>query len=313
MPEVIAVGEALVEIMRKEVGIGLDEAADFVGPFPSGAPAIFADQVARLGHSVAFVRAVGDDAFGRMLIKRLRGDGVDVSHLITVDSVATGVAFVTYRHDGSREFIFHIGNAAAGWLPMVPAELITGAKWLHICGSSLAAGEHMRRVCYQAVEDARRAGVRVSFDPNLRPELLPGGAEQFRQLCRPVLDRASLVLPGAEELAVLTGNEDLHGGVQQLLDGGVETVAVKLGAEGCLIASAEGAFRVEGFPVQAVDPTGAGDCFDAGVVCGLIEGLSLEEIAKLANACGALGASAKGPMEGAKWREEVEAFMQAAR
>ncbi len=310
MPDIVAIGEALVEIMRPRVGIPLDTPDDFVGPFPSGAPAIFADQAARLGHTIAFVGAVGQDPFGDMLYERLHDDGVEVDYLVRVPNLATGVAFVTYNEDGSRQFIFHIGNAASGQMPPVPPELLAEARWLHVCGSTLAASDQLRRRCLEAVQMAVDAGCDISFDPNLRPELLPGGYAQFREVCWPVLSRASLVLPGREELAALTRTDDPLEGARALLQAGARMVAVKLGGDGCLVCTHEETVRVEPFPVRAVDPTGAGDCFDAAVVCGLIEEKGPAEIGELANACGALGASERGPMEGAKFRPEVDAFIR---
>lgn len=88
-------------------------AGTFKGPYPSGAPAIFIDTVARLGHSAGILGGVGKDDFGTCLLGRLKGDGVDVSHVIESDTCATGAAFVTYFADGSRKFIFHMGNTPA--------------------------------------------------------------------------------------------------------------------------------------------------------------------------------------------------------
>jgi sugar/nucleoside kinase (ribokinase family) len=310
MADIVAVGEALVEVMRKVPGVPLGVTEEFLGPYPSGAPAIFADQAARLGHSVAFVGAVGQDDFGRMLQRRLDADGVDVAELAVMPGLATGVAFVTYRQDGSREFIFHMGNAAAGCLPEVGEYLLARAGWLHICGSTLAASERMRQVCYNAVEQAARLGCDVSFDPNLRPELLAGGLAQFRQLCEPIVAKASAVMPGTGELEALTGKADPQAGAQELLARGVQLVAIKLGAEGCMLCRREETVRMPAFPVRSVDPTGAGDCFDAAIVCGLLEGMPMAEVACLANACGALGATERGPMEGARFRNEVDAFIR---
>ena len=112
--EIIAIGEALVEVMRTRLDDPLDRPSEFVGPFPSGAPAIFADAAARLGHRVGFIGAVGDDDFGTCLLSRLRSDGVDTAHCPRVLDRATGVAFVTYFSDGSRRFLYHIAHAAAG-------------------------------------------------------------------------------------------------------------------------------------------------------------------------------------------------------
>ncbi len=310
-PEVVSIGALLVEIMRKEVDSPLDKADDFVGPFPSGAPAIFADQVARLGHSVGFIGAVGADDFGKCILDRFRADGVDTNRVAEVEGIATGVAFVTYFANGSRKFIFHMGNSAARELPMPDADYFVGARWLHIAGSSLAAGGRLREACYEAARLAYEAGVQVSFDPNLRPELL-GGEEALRGICAPVLEVATLVLPSGEEAEILTGAEGADAACQALLAGGARYVGLKRGAAGCTVFTAEATMPVPGFEVEAVDPTGAGDCFDAGFVVGLAEALPLYEVGRLANACGALAATEKGPMEGAALREDVEQFMRCA-
>ena len=301
---IVAIGELIVEIMRTRVDSPLDRADEFIGPFPSGAPAIFADQAARLGHDVAYIGAVGDDDFGMCLTDRLAADGVDIRHVAQVEGVATGCAFVTYFSDGSRKFIFHIGNSAAGQLPQPTAEMLAGADWLHLCGSTLSASEAMRQACYQACELAVAAGARVAFDPNLRPELL-GGEEALRRICAPVLEAASLVLPSATEAELLTGANSAQAACEALLSDGVQVVALKRGSDGCTVFSADETATVPAYSVEAVDPTGAGDCFDAGFVVGLTEGLTLEQTGRLANACGALGATARGPMEGCAWRSDA--------
>ncbi len=305
---IIAIGEALVEIMRTRVDDPLDKPSDFVGPFPSGAPAIFADQAARLGHKVGFIGAVGDDDFGTCLLDRLEADGLDISFCPRVPDRATGVAFVTYFSDGSRRFLYHIAHAAAGQMPELDPDYFKGVGFLHICGSSLSVSEKMRELCYQAVEFTRAAGGRVSFDPNLRPELL-GGAEALRHVCSPVLLASYVVLPSGAEAELLTAVNGSEAACRALLKLGPEVVALKRGADGCTIFTKEQELEVPAFRVEAVDPTGAGDCFDAGFVAGLVEGLSLEKIGRLANACGALGATRKGPMEGAFLRAAVEKFM----
>jgi sugar/nucleoside kinase (ribokinase family) len=306
--EILAIGEALVEIMRTRVDDPLDRACEFLGPFPSGAPAIFADQAARLGHKVGFIGAVGDDDFGTCQLDRLSRDGLDVSHCPRLPDRATGVAFVTYFSDGSRRFLYHIAHAAAGRMPAIDREYVKQAKLLHICGSSLSVSERMRDACYEACEIVVAAGGRISFDPNLRPELL-GGEEALRRICSPVLDLAYVVLPSGSEAELLTGVAGADQACRALLERGPSVVALKRGAQGCRVLTEEAVVDVPAYRVTAVDPTGAGDCFDAGFVVGLLEGLTMERVGRLANACGALGATVKGPMEGAFTREIVERFM----
>jgi sugar/nucleoside kinase (ribokinase family) len=305
--DIIAIGEILVEVMRTEVDMPLEEPGLFTGPYPSGAPAIFASQAARLGHKTAMIGAVGKDDFGLCMRRRFAADGIDDRYVVDVEGVATGVAFVAYFGDGSRKFIFHFGNSAAGQLPPVDDIDLSGTRFIHICGCTLSAGGLLRERCYELVERAAEAGVGISFDPNLRPELL-GGAEAVRQVCRPVTRHATVVSPGTAEAVILADADDPDAACRKLLDEGAQLVALKLGSSGCRLYAHEEVAEVPAKPVQAVDPTGAGDCFDAGVVVGLIEGLPLRDIGRLANACGALATTKMGPMEGAAWREEAEGF-----
>src|SRR5262245_33787848 len=110
MAQVVAIGEILVEIMATKVGQSFLEPGLFAGPYPSGAPAIFADQAARVGASTALISCVGPDAFGTLNINRLRASGVDIAAIREVADTTTGSAFVTYRQDGGRDFIFNIAN-----------------------------------------------------------------------------------------------------------------------------------------------------------------------------------------------------------
>ena len=101
-PRVITLGEILVEVMRPRAGMPLSETGSFAGPFPSGAPAIFIDAVARLGHGAAIVGAVGRDGFGENVLQRLEANGVCTALIDEVADLPTATAHVSYDHDGSR-------------------------------------------------------------------------------------------------------------------------------------------------------------------------------------------------------------------
>lgn len=311
MPSVITAGELLVEIMRTKTGVPFDEAGEFVGPFPSGAPGIFVDAVARLGRSASIVGGVGDDDFGRCITRRLEADGVDTSTVRTSSDLATGVAFVTYFEDGSREFIYHMANAAAGIVGPedVPESAVADADAVHVNGSSLLMNDSMRDACYAMVDAAAAADTLVSFDPNVRAELL--GPDSERDVIEPVLERTDLLLPTADELEFLAGEriDDTDRAARALLDDGVSLVAVTRGSEGCSLYNTDGSVHHDGFEMDAVDPTGAGDAFSAATVVGTLEGLSLDELAAFANASGAHAVAAQGPMEGLATRERIDRFL----
>jgi sugar/nucleoside kinase (ribokinase family) len=302
-------GELLVEIMRDRVDEPLGVPGTFVGPFPSGAPAIFADCLARLGEHVFFVGAVGDDDFGTLIVERLRRDGVDTSGVKRLKDFTTGVAFVTYFSDGSRKFIYHISRAASGQIfpEDVSEEIFSHLDFLHVMGSSMLINEQCRASYLKALELTRRGGGKVSFDPNFRPELL--GAEKARELFRPILHESTVVFPTTEEIKVLTEEEDIDRACEKVLAQGPEIVALKKGKDGSVIYTKEGKWEIPAFTVEEVDPTGAGDCYCAGFLAGLAQGLPLEEVGRLANAVGALAVTKKGPMEGAPTLKEARDFM----
>lgn len=308
-PRVIALGEILVEIMRPGRGQPLDRPGDFVGPFASGAPAIFAVAVARLGLPTGFIGAIGDDAFGRLLRKRLRYEGVDHAQLQTIRGQSTAVAFIAYRAGGGREFVFHLRHAAAGALDSdtLDPDYFAGVRWLHLSGSTLALNEASRTAARHALTLTLEQGGALSFDPNLRPELLPVAAA--RRIFAPFLEAATLLLPTAEEALALTGETDSGTAAQALLARGAQVVALKRGAAGATFYTKEQSITVPGYPVAEVDPTGAGDCFNAACVYGLEQGWALSRIARFATAAGALAVTRQGPLEGAPTVEAIESIL----
>jgi sugar/nucleoside kinase (ribokinase family) len=306
-PEVISMGNMLVEIMRIKLDEPLNEPGTFVGPFPSGDTPIYIDTVARLGHKAGFIGAVGNDDFGRCLLDRFSRDGVDFSCGRILPDHTTGVAFVAYFGDGSRRFIYHWRHAAAGQLApdYVDAAYFEKARWLHLTGCNLAVCESAREACYHAL-GCLPDGARVSFDPNIRPEVL--SVAEIRALCDPVIKRADVVLPSLGEATMLTKTSSDEAGCRMWAAAG-KLVVLKQGQRGCRIFQGDKDIEVRGFQVEEVDPTGAGDSFCAGITVGVLEGMTLEETGRFANAVGALAVTKKGPMEGAPARDQVQALL----
>jgi sugar/nucleoside kinase (ribokinase family) len=305
--EIWTMGELLAEVMRPRRGMSLTETGDFLGPFPSGATGIFVDTAARLGHSAAIVSGVGDDDFGRCILERFRRDGVDSSHVLVVPNKATGVAFVTYFEDGSRRFLYHWDHTPAVMAHAPAPADIAGAKFLHIMGCALMPNADFRAEVFKAVRLFAGRGAKISFDPNIRFELL--GGRTAESIVGPVLDFCSVLLPGERELAMLSGIEDVDAAAEKLLQRPpMETIVVKRGSRGCTVFSKEGRLDVPSYSVREVDPTGAGDCFDAGFLCGMLEKRSIRDCAEIAAAAGALNAAAFGPMEGNISPETVRAL-----
>lgn len=311
MKKLVSAGEIVVEIMADRVDQSLAEPGLLHGPFPSGAPAIFIAQAARLGQPAGLISAVGDDDFGHLNIDRLRDWGADVSAIAVHKGQATGTAFVSYRADGSRHFVFNIKNSAAGSIEIDEAAvaLLAGADHFHVMGSSLFS-ERATSVILAGIEMVKRKGGTVSFDPNIRKEMieLPG----MREALTKVLMLTDIFLPSGEELFIFTDAADEASAVTEMLARGISAVIVKKGSAGAVYYDRHRQVTAQGFPVTEVDPTGAGDCFGAGFVSFWLRGAHPEDALRIACACGALAVTRKGPMEGIATLAEVQAFLDDA-
>lgn len=306
--KVLTVGEILVEIVATTKGDGFREAQPLVGPFPSGAPAIFIDQVGRLGTPAAIVSRVGDDDFGRLNVDRLAADGVDVSGVDVATGEATGSAFVRYRPDGSRAFVYNIAHSATGKLTRTPeAEaLMDSCDHLHVMGTALSA-PGLAEVAREAITRIKGRGGTLSFDPNIRPEMLdtPG----LRQALDEVLGQCDLFLPSGEEILFFTEADDEAAAVADILNRGVGDIVIKRGDQGASHFDRGGRTDVAPLSADEVDPTGAGDCFGGAFVSFWLSGTSPEVALRYANAAGANAVTKVGPMEGAATRAELDALL----
>ena len=219
MKAIATIGEILVEIMATERGDGFLEPVKLIGPFPSGAPAIFIDQAARFGQPAAMIGCVGDDDFGRVNLNRLRRDGVDVSGVRVDPEAVTGSAFVRYRADGSRAFVFNIKQSASGRITLDQAAraVLGRSDHLHIMGTALFS-PRIVDIVLEAAELVKARGGTISFDPNLRPEML--NLAGLREACEELFRRCDLFLPSGPELTLFTTAKEEDAAVAEILEGG---------------------------------------------------------------------------------------------
>ena len=312
MKKLLVVGEILVEIMADTVGDGFLLPQELTGPFPSGAPAIFADQAAMLGQPVSIISTVGDDDFGRLNLDRLARDGVDISGVFVDPDRPTGSAFVRYRKSGGRNFIHNIRHSACGRVNMTAAAraLLETADHLHVTGSSLSSPEFVE-LNLDIAGRLRQRGGTVSFDPNLRREML--SADGMADAMARILALADLYLPSGEELTLLTDATDPQAAVAELLERGVRTIVEKRGAEGAMYHDADGTIAQRAFPAREIDPTGAGDCFGATFTSLWLRDQPPDRALEMAAASGAIAVTRRGPMEGVTDQPALESFIRGHR
>lgn len=315
MADAICLGELLIDFVPTITGVNLIEAPAFVKA-PGGAPGNVAVGLARLGIPSAFMGKVGDDPFGHFLANTLAEAGVDVGPLRFSTEARTALAFVSLRADGEREFMFYRHPSAD--MLFDPREVdvaaIQRAKLLHF-GSISLIGEPSRAATLHAVDTARAAGCLISYDPNLRLPLWPD-ANAARDGMVLGLKKAHVVKLSDDESEFLTGIRDLASACQALWHDDLQLMVVTRGRAGCVYFTPQFTGMVESFTVEAVDATGAGDGFVAGLLQGLLadpatiqDETRLRELCRFANAVGALATTQRGAIPALPERERVLDFL----
>ena len=318
--EVVTLGECLISLIARDRG-PLGESETFQRTV-AGAEANVAVGLARLGHGVAYVGRVGTDAFGGVIRRRLRGEGVDVEHLVADPAGPTGLMIRELRDLGPMEVIYHRAGSAASRLE--PSDIdaaraaIEAARWLHVTGITPALSPSAAAAVVRARELARSAGVSVSFDLNIRRRLW--SEADAAVALRGLVDGTDVVLGGLDEVALVGGIAatleeglrcDARTAAAALLDAGARRVIVKLGADGALLRDVDGTeVRSPGLSVpRVVDPVGAGDGFTAGYLASVLDDSPPERALRAANVCGALAVSTVGDLAGLPGRVELDALM----
>lgn len=266
---------------------------------------------ARQNADVAYWTRLGVDSFGDSLMDLWSREGIDAEHVIRDASADTGIYFVTHDREGHRFSYRRAGSAASRMEPDdLPADLFSAVGLLHVSGISQAISDSAADTVFTAIERAKAAGVRVSYDTNLRTTLWP--LDRARAITHAALSCCDIALPGMDDARHLTGLEDPDRIGDFYLDLGAQVVALTLGAEGTLVATPERRAKIPGLLVDAIDATGAGDTFDGAFLAELIAGRDPFDAARYANAAAALSTKGFGAVAPMPHRGEVEAFLAAS-
>jgi fructokinase len=330
MTDIFVAGETLVDFVPGE-GETLRD-VDGYAHRPGGAPANVAVGLARLGSPPAFWTRLGGDAFGDFLAETLAAEGIPETHVERVDGKTTLAVVAPPGADGPRFGFYGSRDATFGFEPdAVPTEALRGdSPWVHLGGVALTHPGG-RAATRELLAVAAAAGCPVSFDVNYRPDLVPDGNEEaVSAAVREALAASDVAFCSDEDVAAagLSTNEGAEL-ARDLLDLGPHTAVVTAGDEGALAVSSDAApwgaatVRHGGFAVEAVDATGAGDAFTAGLLSrvapgdeagsgdgtGVADEAALREALAFGNATAALSVRSVGGMGSVPSGEEVAAFL----
>lgn len=286
--DVVAIGEPLVEFNCREGGDSRTYLQGFGGDTSNMAIA-----AARLGARAAYVTRIGDDAFGRMFLELWREERVDTQFVVSDAHAPTGAYFVTHAMEG-HQFSYLRGGSAASRMDFatLPIEAFRTAAIVHVSGITQAVSLSACAAAFAAMETARLAGARVSYDPNLRLKLW--SLAEARAAVLASLALCDWALPSYDDAHLLFGDDDAQALIDRCHRAGAPTVALKLGHDGCLVSDGQRVERIAGHRVKAVDATGAGDCFDGAFAVRCNAGDDAFAAARYANAAAALATTGYG-------------------
>lgn len=304
--DIVALGEPMVEFNQTGEGDGRLYLQGFGGDTSN-----FAVAAARQGARVAYVSALGDDPYGRMLRALWDAEGVDHASVKTDAAAYTAIYFVTHDERGHHFSFFRSGSAASRMAPAdLPLERIGAARVLHLSGITLAISNASCDTAYAAIAHARAAGTLVSFDTNLRLKLW--GVDRARAVMNDIIARCDICLPSYDDIVAITGLTEPDALVDHCLRLGARTVALKLGGDGALVADAQQRHRIVPHRCTPVDATGAGDTFGGAFVARLVAGDELQTAGRYAAAAAALSTEGYGAVAPIPRAERVRAALAEA-
>jgi 2-dehydro-3-deoxygluconokinase len=299
-PELVCIGEPMLEFNQQQQSGDLRRLylEGFGGDTSNAAIA-----AARQGARTAYVTAIGQDIAGDRFLELWHQEGVDTSAVARDPTHPTAIYFVAHSARG-HEFLYYRDNSAASRMGVanVPEAMIASAKILYASGISQGISASAADAVFHAIALARAAGARVAYDTNYRPRLWP--ITRAAAVIHAAIAQADIALPSLEDATALTGLAQPEAITDFYLRLGPPMVVLKLGAQGALLATAEGRVRIPPFPCTPVDGTGAGDTFCGSLLARLIAGDEPEAACRYAAAAAALktegyGAVAPIPREAA--------------
>lgn len=316
--DVIAMGELLVDFTvngNSEQGNQLFEAC------PGGAPCNVLAMLNKCGKKTSFLGKVGKDMFGKLLSHTLRESGIDISHLYEDETTNTTLAFVTTLEDGDREFSFYRNPGADMMLTEeeVEEEYIKKAKIFHF-GTLSMTHDGVKKATYKALDIAKKNGMLITFDPNLRP-LLWDSLENAKEQMKYGFGYCDVLKISDNEIQFVTGEEDYDEGIKMLQDQyQIPLILLTLGKNGSRAYYKERRIEVAGYQVHTIETTGAGDTFCGMSIAYLldhgIENLSddqLKEMLFRANAAAAIITTRKGAIRSMPELQEIENLISSHR
>jgi len=276
----------------------VEKLVDTVTMTSGSSAVIFACGLARLGLKVAFIGVCGDDIFGHFMLDEMHKQHVDVSNVIVRDDGQTGLSVILNR-ELDRAILTHTGLIAALRATDISDSLLRQARHLHIASYFLQTA--LQPDLPALFRRAQALGLTTSLDTNYDPSEKWDGFDELLSVTNVLFlnEKEALSLSRESNIDLATSN----------IGSKVDTLAVKLGADGALGIRGSHKVIVPSIPVNVVDTVGAGDSFDAGYIYGYICDWEMEKTLRFACVCGALSTQRAGGIKGQPTLDEAMRYV----
>ena len=305
--DVLTVGETMVVFIPEQ-----KQLLRYVDRFKkgiAGAESNVAIGVSKLGHTSCWISKLGCDELGEYVLREIRGEGVYVSEVIRDENASTGLMIKQFSEANETSVFYYRRNSAASTLNKdnISEEMIQNSKIIHITGVTSALSGSCAEMNLTLAKKAKKNGVLVSFDPNIRLRLW--SKNEAAETLRPLLDMCDIVEIGLDEAKVLLDTDNINEVVRILREKKIHKIAVKLGSKGAIVADESSMYEIPPYSVKVIDNIGAGDAFAAGFLCGILEERDLFTCGKMGAMMGAQAVGPLGDIEGLPDRKRLELLL----
>ena len=300
--DVVTFGDTCVDLMVRggDVVPHFGQVEQLVGDYTlemGGSCCIFACQAARLGLRVGILGRVGDDGFGRLVLRRLEECGVDTHPMIVDPTLKTGLG-IALCQGNDRAILTYMGSLCAVGPEDVSDAFLSSARHLH--HGSFFLHTRLRPHVPTILRRARALGLTTSLDTNWDPD------ERWNSTLREALSLVDLCMPNEQEALHISGQPDLASAAAWFRARGVPILTVKRGEQGAQAYAGEERYDCRVEPAdEGGDSVGAGDSFDAGFLAGWLRGMPIARCLEIACQCGRSVASAIGGVQGQPGWEDL--------
>lgn len=272
----------------------------------AGAESNVAIGVMKLGHQTGWISKVGNDEFGHFILNSIRGEGVDTSQVKFDDSHPSGIMFKQSSSSNETKVFYYRSNSAASFLSPedISEDYIKKAKILHLTGITPVLSDNCKNAVYRAIEIAKNNNVLLSFDPNIRLKLWKD--IDYSQMIKDIMFSSNIVLLGLDEAKILLDTKDMNEIFKIIFShDSSKYLAVKNGAQGAWVGNNKEKYHIPPTKCNCIDPVGAGDAFNSGFLCGILEDYDIKKCGQLGGLLGALATQTIGDIEGYPSRDEM--------